>query len=202
MRILGLLFILLFCCCASKVECDNLRLKGQLFKSFPNNITIKANKRIQNVTIDKGTIEKTDDETYIVIPNANDSSTIRVKLKKVTKEFKFKIKKMAPSVMMFSGQTFKETDSIEAPRFRVSRPDIMVSPDLICNDFNLHITNMKVTRVTKNNIVTSELVTENRSELMRLAEFGDTYIFSDIEYKFETMSTIFNCPTAIIKIKY
>lgn len=203
MRFIILLVVLILSSCASKttVDCYNRQSKKELTKGFPNILIVVSNKKVINVTIDKGSIEKTENNNYSVIPQDDYISKITVHLRNKSEEFDFKIKKLAPSVLTFGGEVFEETDSISARRFRVTRPGIIVSPDFVCNDFSLDITNMKIIRIDKNNAITSELVTENYSELVRLAEFGDTYIFTDVEYKFPSISTIFHCPTTIIKIK-
>jgi len=202
MRVLGILFLLsiLSACSQSKTFCFNSKC-NELIKGFPNPVTIVSNGKLLEVTIDKGTIEKENDNNYTIIPGDDTNAIVTVRTRKKTERFYFKVREQAKPIITFGGEIFKETDSISAKRFRLSRPDIWLWPDAICSDISYRITNMTIIRIDKNKNMTHEFVSKGSSKLMQLAEAGDTYIFMDVKIALTESSKKYWTPITRINIK-
>lgn len=202
MRFAALLLILIstYCVSQTRIDCYNSRL-NEFIKGYPNVITVVSDEPILEVTTNNGTIKKGNGNKYTVITGEDDPAIITVRTKNKTQEFPFRNREPAPPIMTFGGEVFKETDSISAKRFRVSRPHIWLMPDAVCSDVSLKIASMTVLRIDKNKVVTREVVGEGPSELMHLAEAGDTYIFMDVKIVLQLSSKIFWAPITRINIK-
>lgn len=189
-----------FCFSQTRIDCYNSRL-NEFIKGYPNVITVVSDEPILEVTTNNGTIEKGNGNKYTVITGDDDPALITVRTKSKTQEFPFRNREPAPPIMTFGGEVFKETDSILAKRFRVLRPGIWLMPDAICSDVSLKIARMTILRIDKNKVVTREVSTDGASELMKLAEAGDTYIFMDVKIELQLSSKIFWAPITRINIK-